>query len=56
MPTLRKNLYKIANGFSFKEWKANARGVDINRNYAEGFNRRSQKHRRTKCPDWLTDI
>ena len=33
--TLRKNLYKIANGFSFKEWKANARGVDINRNYAE---------------------
>ena len=38
--TLRKNLYKIAKGFSFKEWKANARGVDINRNYAEGFNRK----------------
>ena len=41
--TLRKNLYKIANGFSFKEWKANARGVDINRNYAEGFNREGAK-------------
>jgi hypothetical protein len=41
--TLRKNLYKIANGFSFKEWKANARGVDINRNYAEGFNRKGAK-------------
>ena len=41
--TLRKNLYKIAKGFSFKEWKANARGVDINRNYAEGFNRKGAK-------------
>ncbi len=27
--TLRNNLYKIAKGFSFKEGKANARGVDI---------------------------
>ena len=43
--TLRKNLYKIANGFSFKEWKANARGVDINRNYAEGFNREGARDR-----------
>lgn len=41
--TLRKNLYKVAKGFSFKEWKANARGVDINRNYAEGFNRKGAK-------------
>ena len=34
---------KIRKGFSFKEWKANARGVDINRNYAEGFNREGAK-------------
>lgn len=40
---LRQNLYKIANGASFKEWKSNARGVDINRNFAEGFGRESAK-------------
>ena len=33
---LRSNLYKIADGVDFKIWKANARGIDINRNYAEG--------------------
>ena len=43
--TLRNNLYKIAKGFSFKERKANARGVDINRNYAEGFNREGSAHK-----------
>ena len=36
---LRENLYKIAGGVDFKIWKANARGIDINRNYAEGFDR-----------------
>ena len=40
---LRQNLYKIAKGASFKEWKSNARGVDINRNFAEGFGRESAK-------------
>ena len=34
---LRKKLYKMKKGIKFKEWKANARGVDINRNFAEGF-------------------
>ena len=27
----------------YREWKANARGVDINRNYAEGFRREGAK-------------
>lgn len=40
---LRKNLYKMKKGIKFKEWKANARGVDINRNFAEGFGRESAK-------------
>lgn len=40
---LRQNLYKMKNGVVFREWKANARGVDINRNYAEGFSREGAK-------------
>lgn len=40
---LRENLYKIAGGVDFKIWKANARGIDINRNYAEGFDRGGAK-------------
>lgn len=40
---LRQNLYKMKNGVAFREWKANARGVDINRNYAEGFSREGAK-------------
>lgn len=40
---LRKKLYKMTKGIDYKIWKANARGVDINRNYAEGFDRGGAK-------------
>ena len=40
---LRQNLYKMTREIDYREWKANARGVDINRNYAEGFGREGAK-------------
>lgn len=40
---LRQNLYKMTREIDYREWKANARGVDINRNYAKGFGREGAK-------------
>lgn len=34
---LRKKLKKMAKGFDLQLWKANARGVDLNRNFAVNF-------------------
>ena len=41
---LRQNLYKMTREIDYREWKSNARGVDINRNYAEGFGREGAKY------------
>jgi len=40
---LRKKVVRIAKG-KYSEWKGNARGVDLNRNYAQGFGYKSTKH------------